>query len=267
MTGAGPTTRRSESRCRPGRSTAGRPAVRERGPQRTEARRRRAPSARGSRRRTGPGRRWVAQSSSSGVDPLIGCCEADLHPGCPHRPPTARVLRAGWPTTSGHTMSDWAIQAIAGRCDAGGPWRRLHRFRASASRRPSAAPGCWEAWRLALGARRGAARANVAEDPRNSSVLKVGERHLRAVPDSRTVAVENVRMERLDDLWPHVAAGARHPCLKIDTQGYELIPGRARLRAGRLRGRARRPGHGRDAPGRRDLRAAGPLLTAAPRAT
>jgi hypothetical protein len=53
-------------------------------------------------------------------------------------------------------------------------------------------------------------------------VLKVGERHLRAVPDSRTVAVENVRMERLDDLWPHVAAGARHPYLKIDTQGYEL---------------------------------------------
>jgi FkbM family methyltransferase len=80
----------------------------------------------------------------------------------------------------------------------------------------------WEAWRLALGARRGAARANVAEDPRNSSVLKVGERHLRAVPDSRTVAVENVRMERLDDLWAHLAAGARHPYLKIDTQGYEL---------------------------------------------
>lgn len=80
----------------------------------------------------------------------------------------------------------------------------------------------WEAWRLALGARRGAARANVAEDPRNSSVLKVGERHLRAVPDSRTVAVENVRMERLDDLWPHLTAGARHPYLKIDTQGYEL---------------------------------------------
>jgi FkbM family methyltransferase len=89
----------------------------------------------------------------------------------------------------------------------------------------------WEAWRLALGARRGAVRANVAEDHRNSSVLKVGERHLRAVPDSRTVAVENVRMERLDDLWPHLAAAARHPCLKIDTQGYELEVLRGAARA------------------------------------
>jgi hypothetical protein len=124
MTGARPTTRRSESRCRPGRSTAGRPAVRERGPRRTEARRRRAPSARGSRRRTGPGRGCVAQSSSSGVDPLIGCCEADLHPGCPYRPPTARVPRAGRPTTSGHTIV---------RLGDTGDRRTLRRWRAVAS--------------------------------------------------------------------------------------------------------------------------------------
>jgi FkbM family methyltransferase len=80
----------------------------------------------------------------------------------------------------------------------------------------------WDAWRLALGAGRGAACANVAADSRNSSVLAVGERHLRAVPDSRPVAVEQVRLERLDDVWPQVAAGARRPYLKIDTQGYEL---------------------------------------------
>jgi hypothetical protein len=62
---------------------------------------------------------------------------------------------------------------------------------------------------VATRARRGAVRANVAEDPGNSSVLTVGERHLRAVPDSRTVAVENVRMERLDDLWPQLTAAPR----------------------------------------------------------
>ena len=53
-------------------------------------------------------------------------------------------------------------------------------------------------------------------------MLSVGERHLRSVPDSRMVAVESVRVNRLDDVWPHVAADARRPYVKIDTQGYEL---------------------------------------------
>jgi FkbM family methyltransferase len=80
----------------------------------------------------------------------------------------------------------------------------------------------WEAWRLALGAERGAAGVNVAEDSRNSSVLVVGPRHLRAVPDSRAVARETIAMERLDAVWPRIARGARRPYLKVDTQGYEL---------------------------------------------
>jgi FkbM family methyltransferase len=80
----------------------------------------------------------------------------------------------------------------------------------------------WESWPLALGARRGDVDANVADDTRNSSVLAVGERHLRAVPDSRMVGSESVRMDRLDVVWRDVARGARRPYLKIDTQGYEL---------------------------------------------
>lgn len=80
----------------------------------------------------------------------------------------------------------------------------------------------WETWRLALGARGTVASVNVAEDSRNSSVLPVGERHLRAVPDSRAVARETVAMERLDDVWPELVRDARRPHLKIDTQGYEL---------------------------------------------
>jgi FkbM family methyltransferase len=80
----------------------------------------------------------------------------------------------------------------------------------------------WDSWQLALGARPGVARANVAADSRNSSVLAVGERHLSAVPDSRTVNFESLRMDRLDTLWPQIARGARRPYLKIDTQGYEL---------------------------------------------
>jgi FkbM family methyltransferase len=80
----------------------------------------------------------------------------------------------------------------------------------------------WDAWRLALGARRAVAGVHVAEDSRNSSLLAVGPRHLRAVPDSRAVAHETTEVQRLDDVWPRVVGGARRPYLKIDTQGYEL---------------------------------------------
>lgn len=80
----------------------------------------------------------------------------------------------------------------------------------------------WECRRVALGRRRGGTRLNVSEDSRNSSVLTVGARHLRTVPDSRIVSVESVTMDRLDAIWPEVVRGARRPYLKMDTQGYEL---------------------------------------------
>jgi FkbM family methyltransferase len=96
----------------------------------------------------------------------------------------------------------------------GGPYLELAASAAGDAR--------WEARRIALGRAARDARMNVARDSRNSSVLTVGERHLRAVPDSRPVAVECVRVERLDALWPAVHDGARRPYLKMDTQGYEL---------------------------------------------
>jgi FkbM family methyltransferase len=94
------------------------------------------------------------------------------------------------------------------------PYRRL----AAASAEDAA----WASWQLALGARSGIAPINVAQDTRNSSLLAVGEHHLRAVPDSRALGVETVGVERLDVLWPRIADGARSPYLKLDTQGYEL---------------------------------------------
>jgi FkbM family methyltransferase len=80
----------------------------------------------------------------------------------------------------------------------------------------------WEARRLALGRAASGAQMNVAEDSRNSSIVQVADRHLRAVPDSRTVAVESVRVERLDAIWHGVLGDARRAHLKMDTQGYEL---------------------------------------------
>jgi FkbM family methyltransferase len=86
----------------------------------------------------------------------------------------------------------------------------------------SGADTAWECRRVALGRRSGTARVNVSQDTRNSSVFTVGDRHLRAVPDSRAVGVESVSMARLDAVWSDVARGALRPCLKIDAQGYEL---------------------------------------------
>jgi len=111
---------------------------------------------------------------------------------------------------------------IAGNAD--GSWLAL--FRESVSARLSGG----RVWQLALGAHRGTVDANVSQDTRNSSVLAVGERHLRAVPDSRIVGLESVRMDRLDVLWPDVAHGALRTYLKIDTQGYELEVLRGALR-------------------------------------
>ena len=119
---------------------------------------------------------------------------------------------------SGQYASALRAAGYAGRIASFEPLTEPYRALADAAARD---PG-WDAWLVALGARAGVANVDVAEDSRNSSVLSVGERHLRSVPDSRMVAVESVRVTRLDDVWPHVAADARRPYVKIDTQGYEL---------------------------------------------
>jgi FkbM family methyltransferase len=82
--------------------------------------------------------------------------------------------------------------------------------------------GNWECRQLALGRRAGSTTIRVSEDSRNSSIFRVGDRHLRAVPDSRLVGIESVRVDRLDDLWPAIARDAGRPYLKMDTQGSEL---------------------------------------------
>jgi FkbM family methyltransferase len=86
----------------------------------------------------------------------------------------------------------------------------------------SSEDGNWECRQLALGRRSGSATIHVSEDSRNSSIFAVGDRHLQAVPDSRPVGAETVRIERLDDLWPAIVQDAQCPYLKMDTQGSEL---------------------------------------------
>lgn len=94
------------------------------------------------------------------------------------------------------------------------PYRRLAEA--------SADDAAWEVRRLALGRAPAIAEMHVSEDTRNSSLLVVGERHVRAVPHSRTVGLQRVEIARLDAIWSQLIASSRRAYLKMDTQGYEL---------------------------------------------
>lgn len=73
----------------------------------------------------------------------------------------------------------------------------------------------------ALGRAPGEARINLAGNSVSSSLLPMSEAHLRAAPDSKYVASEAVRLQRLDDVAPALLPEAGRLMLKVDTQGYE----------------------------------------------
>ena len=75
--------------------------------------------------------------------------------------------------------------------------------------------------RMALGAAERPVEIHVASNSVSSSILPMEEIHRQAAPGSAYVGSEVVEMRRLD--WGRRAEieAARHPFLKIDTQGYE----------------------------------------------
>jgi FkbM family methyltransferase len=73
----------------------------------------------------------------------------------------------------------------------------------------------------ALGRRSGEARINIAGNSWSSSLLPMNDAHLKAAPESRYVAQEEVRMERLDQVAIPFLPATGRLLLKIDTQGYE----------------------------------------------
>ncbi len=72
----------------------------------------------------------------------------------------------------------------------------------------------------ALGRNRGELEINVANNSMSSSLLPMHDIHLRAAPDSRFIATETVRIERLEDVASALLPAGRL-LLKVDTQGYE----------------------------------------------
>jgi FkbM family methyltransferase len=73
----------------------------------------------------------------------------------------------------------------------------------------------------ALGRAQGEARINLARNSVSSSLLPMHDAHLKAAPDSKFIASETVRMERLDDIARPLLPKDGRLFLKVDTQGYE----------------------------------------------
>jgi FkbM family methyltransferase len=95
----------------------------------------------------------------------------------------------------------------------------------------------WDARCLALSDTDGHAEIHVAGNSTSSSLLDMGERHLRSAPESAYVGTEQVETARLDTLWDELVDGSRRVFLKLDVQGFEMHVLRGATRAlGELRG-------------------------------
>lgn len=73
----------------------------------------------------------------------------------------------------------------------------------------------------ALGRAPGEANINLAGNSVSSSLLPMSDVHLKAAPDSKYVASQAIRLERLDDIGRSLLPEDGTLFLKIDTQGYE----------------------------------------------
>ena len=76
--------------------------------------------------------------------------------------------------------------------------------------------------RMALGRVREMKSINIAGNSFSSSLLPISDRHIESAPPSAYVGVEEIRVERLDNVLHQMGIGYDTPlALKIDTQGYE----------------------------------------------
>jgi FkbM family methyltransferase len=80
----------------------------------------------------------------------------------------------------------------------------------------------WELRRHALGDAEEERAIHVASNTASSSFLALGAEHRAAVPETRYVADEQVRVLRLDDVVDSLDLDGRPTLLKLDVQGYEL---------------------------------------------
>jgi FkbM family methyltransferase len=79
----------------------------------------------------------------------------------------------------------------------------------------------WYAEQSAIGRSPGEAEINIAGNSASSSLLPMLDRHVNAVPSSRYVGTETVRVRRLDDVLDRYQTDGKRIFLKVDTQGFE----------------------------------------------
>jgi FkbM family methyltransferase len=88
--------------------------------------------------------------------------------------------------------------------------------------RAAARDPLWSAHRLALGSSDSTMSINVSSNTSFSSLLTRNEYAAREFGDApAVVSQEQVRVRRLDDVWPSMAASASSVYLKVDTQGWD----------------------------------------------
>lgn len=84
----------------------------------------------------------------------------------------------------------------------------------------ASADDLWEVRQTAVGDRVGMATLNIAANSESSSLLPMLSEHLRAYPNSRYQATEEVAMTTLEEVIAPLATDYRI-FVKVDTQGYE----------------------------------------------
>ncbi|MFT3780857.1 MAG: FkbM family methyltransferase [Nibricoccus sp.] len=81
----------------------------------------------------------------------------------------------------------------------------------------------WHCVNAAVGDKNGEIEMYVSGRETSSSILKVGDAHLKAAPESRSVGRTSVQIRRLDDALAGIALAdkAKRIWLKADVQGFE----------------------------------------------
>jgi len=79
----------------------------------------------------------------------------------------------------------------------------------------------WSGLNVAAGPAPGRAPFNVSSDSVCSSLLVPSPELLQSISTARTVAVIDIEVARLDDVWAAQGHGAAKPALKLDVQGFE----------------------------------------------
>jgi FkbM family methyltransferase len=80
----------------------------------------------------------------------------------------------------------------------------------------------WQVYNFAIGSKSGFSNLNISANKGLSSSLLEMANHIEYFPESKTISVENVRVETIDDFIEEKRIKPERLLLKIDTQGFEV---------------------------------------------